>query len=226
MSFATDGEHWEAALFTSGALTPKKDADVDLFIVDGGKPGKAAVNEYGTAGSGGDGGNYKTVTVHLKRGVTYQVTIGESGGASSLVGGSINANASGGSHKAGGQGADMAGGTGVNTGGEPGVYAYEKETDTVLIESLKRTLFAPGGGGGHGASSSGKSDARGGDNRGGETGGGDGGDFTNSHTGRNGTGYGAGGGGGVSISSAFDGTSYTGTGGAGGPGIIMVCDHR
>lgn len=220
--FAEDGSNWELALYGSGTLRFKGTPGVvDVFVVDGGKPGNNARNAAGDGGAGGNGGNYKNTQIRLKRGVQYQVTIGESGGSSSVSGGNVTVDASDGAHKNGGRGASMtSGSSNVNTGGANGVYAYGEDSDTTIVSRLRNVLFAPGGGGGHGVTSDYvRSSAHGGISTGGRTGGGSGGDAGN---GSNGTGYGAGGGGGASF--APDGVR--GSGGAGGTGIILIRNRR
>lgn len=220
--FAEDGSNWELALYSSGTLRFKGTPGVvDVFVVDGGKPGSDARNAAGDGGAGGNGGNYKNTPIRLKRGVQYQVTIGESGGSSSVSGGNVTVDASDGAHKNGGKGASMtSGSSNVNEEGDDGVYAYGEETDTTIIANLHGVLFAPGGGGGHGVTANYVySSSHGGKSTGGITGGGSGGGAGN---GSKGTGYGAGGGGGASV--APDGVK--GTGGLGGTGIILIRNRR
>lgn len=220
--FAEDGSNWELALYGSGTLRFKETPGVvDVFVVDGGKPGNNARNAAGDGGAGGNGGNYKNTQIRLKRGVQYQVTIGESGGSSSVSGGNVTVDASDGAHKNGGRGASMtSGSSNVNTGGANGVYAYGEDSDTTIVSRLRNVLFAPGGGGGHGVTADYvRSSAHGGISTGGRTGGGSGGDAGN---GSNGTGYGAGGGGGASVAP----NGVQGAGGLGGTGIILIRNRR
>jgi hypothetical protein len=219
--FAEDGSNWELALYGSGTLRFKGTPGlVDVFVVDGGKPGNDAQNTAGDGGAGGNGGNYKTTTIRLKRGIQYQVSVGGSGESSAISGGNNVIDASDGAHKNGGIGATMtAGSSNVNKAGDDGVYAYGEETDTTIIANLHGVLFAPGGGG-HGVTADYvRSSAHGGISTGGMTGGGTGGYSGNGTDGR---GYGAGGGGGASV--APDGVR--GRGGAGGTGIILIRNRR
>lgn len=224
--YAESGDDWEAAFLNSGTLRFKATPGlVDLFIVDGGKPGLTAPSGDGVSGAGGDGGNCQTITARLKSGVAYRVQIGHSGEGTTLSVGNVVYNADGGTHTTGGRGADLqSSSNNVNDGGEDGMYAYGDDSDTVIIDCLVGTKFGPSGGGGHARSSTNVTSwAHGGVRTGGETGGGNGGDSdAATRDGDDATGFGGGGGGGA------DNSVYgiKGNGGAGGDGIIMMRKHR
>lgn len=226
--YANDGQgvNWEIAFKANGTLKFKKNPGlIDVFIVDGGKPGLKAPSGDGVSGAGGDGGNCQTVTAHLKSGTVCRIQIGHSGEATTMSVGNIVYNADEGTHTVGGKGANLQlSSSNVNARGEDGMYAYGEESDTVIIASLVGTKFAPSGGGGHARSSTNViSWAHGGVRTGGETGGGNGGDSdASTRDGNDATGFGGGGGGGA------DNSVYgiKGNGGAGGDGIIIIRNHR
>ncbi len=80
MSFLLSGSVWEAAITGSITFRPSFSAVVSLFIVAGGQTG------VGQRNGGMGGGRLTVANFALKSGVTYTVTIGASGEATTITG--------------------------------------------------------------------------------------------------------------------------------------------
>lgn len=252
-------DNWECHLLTNGTLTVTKDVDVDIFLVGGGGGGGSNVTGSASAptlASGGGGGRTHTESnVKLARNATYTVTIGaggakgsdvgsegEAGGATSLVGGTINLSVAGGG---GGGGTRASGGraggiggysyytdghltfTRGAEGGRPAVNVSETYPNSFSLDEKVSafwedgaTPYAGGGAGGgyiNGAGfNSGGSEAGPCGNYGGEGGGG-----ASCHDGMPNTG---GGGGGAYSRGAY--ISEDMRAGNGGSGIVIIRNHR
>jgi hypothetical protein len=220
--YAQSGRDWDAALLSSGTLRVKTSALVDLFIVAGGKPGSRGSGDA-IGGQGGAGGECVLVSsVRLRRGVSYTVTIGDSGEDSSIVGDSLVETAESGKGSAGGVGAIVSGTSRTRSAqaGTDGVFAFGVATS--LIESLSGRKYGAGGGGGEAFNSSyvySNSWQHSGSNSGGVTGGGTGGvtssgGDTNATSGAANTGAGGGG-----SWRKYSGDSVPGNGGS---GILLI----
>lgn len=247
MSFASSGKNWEVALKSGSAATLrflKKPGKVDIFLVAGGQSAHAytpqeSANQGPSHGAyGGNGGECVTETVKLQQGVDYSVTVGGSDANSSIVVGGTTYTARSGYGSAGGDGAVVQSSVSSQPeDGTDGVYAYGKQTDTLLLSDFSGHKFGAGGGGG--GAHCGSSGAYSVGSLGGESNGdshqyGKGGKYQVGYTGAvNGAdgfaNHGQGGGGACywwtgSTSRHGDGTANAQ--GKGGSGIIIIRNHR
>lgn len=240
--FSQSGNNWEIKLLSSGNFKFNKDpGEIDIFLVGAGAPGTGG-NSYNigsyykaTGGTGGRGGECKTIPLALiQKRIFYKVVIGENGSNTlfgnnySALGGNANWSSQtedprkqGGSSgiSDGYNNGTTGGGTTYAGAGSNGYYAFN--------ENIGERYGASGAGGGASVQRS----YSGGDiiwataqgANGGTNGGGQGGQVNdgNALNGSNATFYGAGGGGG----GAGTYTSST-TGGNGGNGIIIIRNHR
>ena len=203
---------------------------VEAFLVGGGGKGGDGAHEtiYGqgalqnadkaTGGDGGAGGNLVTAGVSLTPGVSYHVTVGQSGTSASAFG----LTAAAGARANGAKGAiAYLGNPGASRqpAGAAGDGALAFGTGGTLYEqSLGHPVkFGPGGGGGSAWSYTMYGDTAA-PSSGGETGGGDGGNSTVGSPGAANTGAGGGGG-----AAAGDGGKQ---GGLGGSGIVILRNVR
>ena len=252
--------NWECHLLTNGTLTVTKDVDVDIFLVGGG--GGGGSNITGSASnphwpSGGGGGRTHTESnVQLARNATYTATIGaggakgsdvgsegESGGATALVGGTINLSVAGGgggggTRASGGRAGGIGGYRFFNAGdlqstqgaegGRPAVNVSETYPNSFSLDEKVSafwedgaTPYAGGGAGGGYIDGSGFNSSIG--SVGGPVGnyGGEGGGGASCHDGLPNTG----GGGGGAYSRGTNVSEYL-RAGNGGSGIIIIRNHR
>ena len=217
-----EGVQWRIKFLTSGSLVIANDWLVDLFLVGGGRSGGAGAPSYSrVGGSGGDGGQCKTIpSLTMTKGISYPIVIGGSNGDTSA----LEQSTSGGGASGGNGGAS--GSAGGN--GSSGTYEFGEAGSDIY--------GGGGGGGGGGATRSGSAAGNGGSGgSGGGASGGNGGVYNNNGQGRGqdgqsavantgGGGGGRGGGGGASSSS--DHTNYGGSGGTGGSGIVIMRKHK
>ena len=157
-----DGEHWELALLSGNAeslVFKKSPGNCDIFLVAGGQPGQPYSGTQGSdyygpvhGSNGGKGGGCVTAaSVKLSSNTNYNVDIGTSGENSSFSGGGISYTAVSGSGSNGGTG-----GVAVNgqyniqnaTAGSDGVFAYGKNSDTLITPAFIGHKFGSGGGAG------------------------------------------------------------------------------
>lgn len=248
LDFANWTGNWKVRFLTSGTLKFTRlndwDGSIDLFLVGGGGGGGKSDGNTGSAtdgsyydlctGGGGGGGGYtathKSLTVET--GVSYSISIG-SGGSASSKGGTSSAfgrSASGGN--AGSDGANGSGATGGAGGNAGGLGAYGAggggtgsggATATCEFGVSGATPYAGGGGGGGGTNNYNSYAGTGG--AGGTGGGGKGGPGGRTtgaaSAGETNTGGGGGGAGGSSL------LDYgKGPGASGGSGIIIIRNAR
>lgn len=234
--FWRDGKNWEIAL-KSGSNTAltflKKPGKVDLFLVDGGKPGNIGPNDasiYSTVGGkGGDGGKVRLIIgVDMEK--ECLISIGQSGGFTSLSTDRATYTTDGGETvKTGGEGGSAASGSIENAkAGEDGYKAF---LDDTALTDFAGHLFGSSGGGA-GARTIYDDHAKGA--KGGATE--DGEDPTtygagahlssndgfDGYAGRENHGQGGGGAGEFN----FNTSVYDGVVGAGGSGVIFIRNHR
>jgi len=209
----SNNEKWEYYEFkSSSTLNVTQAGEVEILIVDGGKPGSGA----GGGGSGASGNGAKTWlhTLDIAEG-SHSVVIGGSGNSSSL--GSLNAASGSYARGVGGVGAGNSNGRNGNAGvsysmtGKPVVYGGSGGSGAYRMDNN----------GGAGAGQSGGVGGAGG-------GGNGGGAYRSAATANGGPGVagaantGGGGGGGGGARSSNSGVTGYGGGGSGGSGIVIV----
>lgn len=248
--FTSDGKNWEMALLDGNASSlvfHKNPGKVDMFLVAAGKTGGAsdpnnssisAFNGPSPGGDGGDGGGCVTVEgIPMAANTNYSVTIGTSDNNTIIMGGSLSYTAISGNGSKGGKGGSgtySQGHTDATPGGD-GIYAYGKETDTLMFteQEFPGHRFSPGGGGAGSMVYNNQNNnslyALGGESNGPNHEYGKGGEYNPyQHNGKNGyTNHGQGGGGAYFYwIPSGGGRSASGTPGAGGSGVVFIRNAR
>ena len=216
-------DNWKIRILTSQTINPKKDDNIDVFLVGGGGNGASNI------GGGGAGGYTRVARkIAVKNGDTLNATIGASGGATSFTSsvlsfsalsayGGESANGNNGGNGgcgggAGGAGGGINGGNGGSDGGSGsrfsggGQAGIGQSTTTREFGETTGTLYSGAGGGGSGE--------KGSPGNGGSGGGGNGTNGSNP------------GGNGVTNTGGGGGGSESGTPGIGGSGIIIIRNAR
>lgn len=163
------GGNWRVKFLTSGTLTLKNNAAVDVFLVGGGGSGSAwGAIDYVTGGGGGYTNTVKKV--ELAKNTAYQIVVGEggairnagsntygvSGGSSSAFGYSASGGSGGGlTGGAGGSGGGNRGGSGGSNGSNGNPGGAGQGTTTREFGEATGDLYAGGGGGYGGAGGAG-----------------------------------------------------------------------
>ena len=102
-------KNWKARIYTSITVTPKQNADIDVFLLGAGASGSSRVSGEGLYGAGGGSGYTKTFkNIQLTATTQYQIEIGSGGPSVS------------GSRESGKKGGNTSAFENTAEGGEPG----------------------------------------------------------------------------------------------------------
>lgn len=231
-----DPVNWRLKFLSSGVFTPKKNVQIEVFLLGGGGGGRSSSSSTGYSGGGGAGGKTAILPeIALFAGKDYTISIGSGGvtgaggGATSFETNSVSGGSNNSDYRYGGNGGSGGGGgnSGYGAQGHGGsngsggtksdyIGGSGQEHTTYEFEDSSLTLYAGGGGGGAGQYGG---SIYGGGN-GGAGGGAAGGVRQGGAGGKAPANFGGGGGGGGGKSGA------TGTGGAGGSGIVVIRNKR
>jgi hypothetical protein len=216
INIASDNPNYKYAFFANtGTFIIDNDLICDILIVGGG--GGGSRNDAWEGGGGGGAGGVGIGSIYLKKGIIYNITIGNGGGASAngsnttIIGGLINETAYGGG---GGLWDGNSGGSGAGASGNGGNRSGGAATRGLSSSGINSSIIYYGnnggngnwdaiGGGGGGANDAGNVNGNGGNGK------------EISITGIS-TYYGGGGGGAVSRNGGTRGSGGLGGGGYGG----------